>query len=156
MPKYVKRGVFIMWKKIFLSVGLIIVLIIGIELFNISRNKKKEEENNTNNIVQNKTELSSKYVRDECLNEWEDYSITVQEEIQEASKTLNDENRHYILRSKDNLIHVYYINENKEEILYKVTDISTKYLGEEDIKELEKGIDVEGLQQLNQLLEDFE
>lgn len=145
----------IMWKKIFLSVGIIIILIIGIELFNISKNKKKEEEN-VNQIVQNETEISTRYVTDECMNEWEDYSETVQEEIQEASKTLNDENRCYILRAKDGIIYVYYINENQEEVLYRVTDISTKYLGEEDVKELEKGIEVTGVQELNQLLEDFE
>lgn len=144
-----------MWKKIFLSVGLIAILIVGIELFNISKNKKNEEEN-VNNIVQNETELSSKYVTDECLNEWSDYSSRIQEELQEASKVLNDENRHYILKAKDNIINVYYINEKNEEVLYKVTDISIKYLGEEDIRELEKGIDVVGIQEVNRLLEDFE
>lgn len=144
-----------MWKKIFLSVGLIAILIVGIELFNISKNKKNEEEN-VNNIVQNETELSSKYVTDDCLNEWSDYSSRIQEELQEASKVLNDENRHYILKAKDNIINVYYINEKNEEVLYKVTDISIKYLGEEDIRELEKGIDVVGIQEVNRLLEDFE
>lgn len=144
-----------MWKKIFLSIGLVAVLIVGIQLFNISKNNKNEEEN-VNNIVQNETELSGRYVTDECLNEWSDYSSRVQEELQEASKILNDENRHYILRGNDSVINVYYINENNEEILYKVTDISIKYLGEEDIRELEKGIDVVGIQEVNKLLEDFE
>ena len=144
-----------MCKKIFLSIVLVSVLIVGIQLFNISKNKKNEEEN-VNNIVQNETELSGRYVTDECLNEWSDYSSRVQEELQEASKILNDENRHYILRGNDSVINVYYINENNEEILYKVTDISIKYLGEEDIRELEKGIDVVGIQEVNKLLEDFE
>lgn len=144
-----------MWKKIFLSVGLIAILIVGIELFNISKNRKNEEEN-INNIVENETELSSKYVTDECLNEWADYSSRIQEELQEASKELNDENRHYILKAKDNIINVYYINEKNEEVLYKVTDISIKYLGEDDIRELEKGIEVVGIQEVNRLLEDFE
>ena len=97
-----------MWKKIFLSIGLVAVLIVGIQLFNISKNKKNEEEN-VNNIVQNETELSGRYVTDECLNEWSDYSSRVQEELQEASKILNDENRHYILRGHDSVINVYYI-----------------------------------------------
>ena len=142
-----------MWKKILLSTGLIIILIAGIEIFNI---KKEEEIDNTNNIVKNETEISKIYVKDDCLNEWEDYSKTIQNEIKETSQSLNDENRHYILREKEGLINVYYINENKEEILYRVTDISTKYLGEDDIKELKVGIEVVGVQQLNQLLEDFE
>ena len=80
MPKYV-RGVFVMWKKILLSIGLIILLIVGIEIFNISNNKEKKAENT--NIVQNETEISSEYVTDDCVNEWEDYSKTVQEDIKE-------------------------------------------------------------------------
>ena len=153
MPKYV-RGVFIMWKKILMSIGLMIILIAGIEIFNISKKNKPEE---TNNIVQNETEISaSRYVKDDCINEWQDYSETVQNDIRETSGNLNDENKHYILREKDGFINIYYINENEEEILYRVTDISTSYLGEEDIKELKEGIEVKGLQNLNQLLEDFE
>lgn len=144
-----------MWKKILISIGLMIILIAGIEIFNIS--KKNTNEETSNNIVKNETELSSnKYVKDDCLNEWEDYSKTIQNEIKETSSSLNDENRHYILREKDGIINVYYINENKEEILYKVTDISTNYLGEEDVKKLREGIEVIGIQNLNQLLEDFE
>ena len=136
MPKYV-RGVFIMWKKILISIGLIIILIAGIEIFNISKRNTNEEKNN---IVENETEVSaSKYVKDDCLNEWEDYSKTVQNEIKETSSSLSDENRHYILREKDGIINVYYINENGEEILYKVTDISTNYLSEEDVKDLKEG-----------------
>ena len=45
MPKYV-RGVFIMWKKILISIGLIIILIAGIEIFNISKRNTNEEKNN--------------------------------------------------------------------------------------------------------------
>ena len=153
MPKYV-RGVFVMWKKILLSIGLIILLIVGIEIFNISNNKEKKAENT--NIVQNETEISSQYVTDDCVNEWEDYSKTVQEEIKETGQNLNDENKQYILRENDGFINVYYINEKGEEILYRVTDISAKYLGEEDVKELQEGINVVGIQELNQLLEDFE
>ena len=108
MPKYV-RGVFVMWKKILLSIGLIILLIVGIEIFNISNNKEKKAENT--NIVQNETEISSEYVTDDCVNEWEDYSKTVQEEIKETGQNLNDENKQYILRENDGFINVYYINE---------------------------------------------
>ena len=144
-----------MWKKILSSIGLIIVLIVGIEIFNVSNNKEKKAENT--NIVQNETEISSsEYVTDDCVNEWEDYSKTVQEEIKETGQNLNDENKQYILRENDGFINVYYINEKGEEILYRVTDISTKYLGEEDVKELQEGINVVGIQELNQLLEDFE
>ena len=143
-----------MWKKILLSIGLIILLIVGIEIFNVSKNKENKVENT--NIVQNETEISSEYVTDDCVNEWEDYSKTVQEEIKETGQNLNDENKHYILRENDGFINIYYLNENEEEILYKVTDISTKYLGDDDIKKLDDGIEVVGIQKVNELLEDYE
>ncbi len=144
-----------MWKKISFVIVILVLFSIGVGLF-INARKNETLEENEANLIENQTELSSKYVTDDCLNEWTDYSLTVQEELQEANQNLNDENRHYILREKDNLIHVYYINEKEEEVLYRVTEISTKYLAEEDVKELEAGIDVYGVQELNQLLEDFE
>ncbi len=144
-----------MWKKIFLSVGIIIFLVIGIEVFNYYQNKKSEEQN-SQNIVQSETELSNQYVTDDCIDEWADYAETIEKEIKETNQSLNDENRHYIVREKENVIAIYYINENQEEILYRVTDISTEYLSGEDIESLRQGIDIYGLQNLNQLIEDFE
>lgn len=144
-----------MWKKVFLSVGIIITLVIGIEMFNNYKNKTNEEQY-TENLIQNETEISSQYVTDNCINEWEDYAEIREEEIQETSEMLNDENRHYILEIKDDFLSVYYINEDDEKILYKVTDIAVEYLPEEDLKNLEQGIDVYGIQNLNLLLEDFE
>ena len=141
-----------MWKKIFLSVGLIIILVIGIELFN---NTKKQNQHQTNQ-TQNQTEISSKYVTDDCTNEWQDYATTIEKEIQVTNQPLNDENTHYIVKEDNNLVTIYYINQNQEEILYKVTDISLEYLGEQDVQSLKQGIDVYGLQNLNQLIEDFE
>lgn len=147
------RGVFIMWKKVFLSIGIIIILIVGIEIFNLSQKKESED----NNIVKNEVNiLSSEFVNDDCVNEWEDYSKTVEEEIKETSSVLNDENRHYILRAENEVVNIYYLNEDDEEILYKVTDISIKYLSDEDRAELKKGIEVVGIEKMNQLLEDFE
>lgn len=137
-----------MWKKIVLVIGLI--LIIGVILFVIWQNRDISKD-----MVNNETELSSKYIKDDCLNEWEDYAQTVQEEIQ-ASKILNEENKHYVVKERDGNICIYYINAKNEEILYKVTDISIEYLEKEDIESLKQGIDVYGLQKLNQLIEDFE
>ena len=141
-----------MWKKVLLSVSLIAVLVVGIEIFYRSENKK----NSSRNVINEEKEISSKYVTDECIDEWEDYALTVQEEIKEVNESLNDENRHYILKEKDNYVNVYYINEDKEEILYRVTEIGTGYLAKDDVEKLREGIEVIGLQNLNQLLEDFE
>ena len=144
-----------MWKKILISVILIMIMIIGMRAF-YTNNQSKKNESDVENFVNNVEEISSEYVTDECLNEWRDYSLTIQDELKEASQNLNDENRTYIVKAEDNYIKIYYLNNNNEEILYRVTDIAVQYLGENDVEELKQGIRVVGLQELNQLIEDFE
>ena len=141
-----------MWKKILISLALMIISIIGIALINDTHIEKENQEN----IVKNETNISDEYVTDECINEWKDYSLVVQEEIRQASQNLNDENKIYIVRAEDNYLKVYYLNNKNEEILYRVTDISTQYLEKEDVEKLTIGVELKGLQELNQLLEDFE
>ena len=60
------------------------------------------------------------------------------------------------INNRLNNVKVIYINEKNEEILYRVTDISLEYLSNEDVESLKQGIDVYGIQNLNQLIEDFE
>lgn len=144
-----------MWKKVLISVILIMIIIIGMRAF-YTNNQNKKNESDVENFVNNVEEVSSEYVTDECLNEWRDYSLTIQDELKEASQNLNDENRTYIVKAEDNYIKIYYLNNNNEEILYRVTDIAVQYLGENDVEELKQGIRVVGLQELNQLIEDFE
>ena len=144
-----------MWKKFLISFSIVILLLIGITAFNIYY-KKDDNKKENENIVQNEIELSSQYVTDACINEWEDYSLTVQEEIREASQNISDEDKTYIAKAEDDYIKIYYINNKNKKILYKVTDITIQYLGKEDVEKLNKGIQVKGLQELNQLLEDFE
>ena len=140
-----------MWKKVILPIIITSIILIGILIFNFVKSKNKDSEEKVKNEIN-----ISKFVTDECIDEWEDYSITIQDEINQASTTLTDENKTYILREKKGYINLYYINEKNEEILYKVTEISTQFLGEEDISKLKNGIAVRGLQSANQLLEDFE
>ena len=144
-----------MWKKVLISAILIMIMIIGMRAI-YTNNQSNKNENDVENFVSQEEEISSEYVTDECSNEWRDYSLTVQEELKEASQNLNDENKTYIVKAEDNYIKVYYINNKNEEILYRVTDISTQYLGQNDVEELKQGIKVVGLQELNQLIEDFE
>ena len=144
-----------MWKKVLISAIFIMIIIIGMSVV-YTNNQSNKNENDVENFVSQEEEISSEYVTDECSNEWRDYSLTVQEELKEASQNLNDENKTYIVKAEDNYIKVYYINNKNEEILYRVTDISIQYLGENDVEELKQGIKVVGLQELNQLIEDFE
>lgn len=142
-----------MWKKVIFAIALIIVFAIGIESFINNKNKK---ENKNVNIVKEENEISSTYVTDGCIDEWEDYAKSREEEIKETSQNFNDENKHYILRCEDNVIKVYYINEHAEEILYKTTELPIEYLSEEDQQRLKNGIDIYGIEELNKLIEDFE
>ena len=144
-----------MWKKVLISAILIMIMIIGMRAI-YTNNQSNKNENDVENFVSQEEEISSEYVTDECLNEWRDYSLTIQDELKEASQNLNDENRTYIVKAEDNYIKIYYLNNNNEEILYRVTDIAVQYLGENDVEELKQGIRVVGLQELNQLIEDFE
>lgn len=63
---------------------------------------------------------------------------------------------HYMVRDKDGKITVYEILEDGSEKEYEVTDISTEYLTETDKINMKQGVKVNGKQELNKLIEDFE
>lgn len=64
--------------------------------------------------------------------------------------------QHFILKNDNGKITVYKINENNEEEVYEKTEISVEYLTETDKIEIQNGIRVNGTEELNQLIEDFE
>lgn len=64
--------------------------------------------------------------------------------------------QHYILRDDNGKITIYLINEEEQEEIYEKTEISVDYLTETDKIEIKNGIKVNGKEELNQLLEDFE
>lgn len=64
--------------------------------------------------------------------------------------------QHFVLREDGGKITVYKINENNEEEIYEKTEISVEYLSETDKSKISEGIKVNGIEELNQLLEDFE
>ena len=63
---------------------------------------------------------------------------------------------HYILKEKDGKIVIYKIDENEQEKLYETTEIAIDYLTDEDKENIKNGIKVNGKEELNQLIEDFE
>lgn len=65
-------------------------------------------------------------------------------------------NEHYIVTIKDDYIVIYKVDEKDKRSLYEQTDISTEYLPEEDIAELTNGISIEGVEKLNELMENYE
>lgn len=64
--------------------------------------------------------------------------------------------QHFILKEDNGKITVYKINENSEEEVYEKTEISLEYLSETDKIKIKDGIKVNGIEELNLLLEDFE
>lgn len=68
----------------------------------------------------------------------------------------SDCGQHFVLRNDEGKITIYKFNENNEEVVYQKTEISVDYLTETDKLEIEKGIKVNGMEELNQVIEDFE
>lgn len=64
--------------------------------------------------------------------------------------------QHFILRNDNGKVTIYKINENNDEEVYEKTEISVDYLTEADKVEIQNGIRVNGIEELNQLVEDFE
>ncbi len=96
-----------------------------------------------------KRELQEKY-NEWNIEEFSDTNIILKKE----SKDSCDE--HFILKDKDGIVTVFKKDENGEEREYEITDISTEYLTDTDKINMKNGIEVNGIQNLNQLIEDFE
>lgn len=145
-----------MWKKIIISIVVFVFLGISIAFVvsNKERNSTKSKGENEDNPIKIQ-EISEEFVDDDCVYEWNDYEEYIKE-LEQASSMYQNEKVHYLVKSENNCITVYYVDESGNTILYKETGISINYLGEDDIKNLENGIDVYGAQDLNKLLEDFE
>ena len=63
---------------------------------------------------------------------------------------------HFIVKDVNGVVTVFKIKEDGTEEEYQITDIATEYLTDTDKLEMEKGIRVNGKQNLNQLIEDYE
>lgn len=148
-------------KKIIIWGIVFIVAVISVFIFYRIVNRKAEEislNETTQNLVEisEKSEQNEDAVTDECLDEWDDYNEYMSERIEQASNNVSEKETHYLLKDVYGYIEIYYIDENNNEYLYKKTDISTDYLTEEDRDDLQVGIEVVGIEELNKMLEDFE
>lgn len=63
---------------------------------------------------------------------------------------------HYIVKDKEGKVVIYKLLEDGTENEYEVIDISTEYITDTDKINMKNGIKVNGKQELNQLIEDFE
>ena len=96
--------------------------------------------------------------KDEFQNEYKDWDI---KEFTTEKITLYKEfegicGEHYILKDEDGKISIYKILENGKEEIYEKTDISIDYLPINDKESIQKGLEVNGREKLNELIESFE
>ncbi len=73
-----------------------------------------------------------------------------------SQKINNVCDEHYVLKLVDDSIDIYHVGASGELELYKSTDISGDYLTSTDVSNLESGIYVYGMGNLNSAIEDFE
>ena len=140
-------------KKIIISIiGLLLAFIIFSTIWNLIIKNDKSQNLNSSNLLENGTNISDQGIEDECTEEWKIYN----EEIKEVSSELGDKNTHYLIKNTDGYICIYFLDEKKREVLYKKTTISTEYLSKKDLENLNIGVEVIGLEEVNKVLEDFE
>ncbi len=94
-------------------------------------------------------ELKERYT-DWTVEKFTDTDIILSKEVEGSC------NEHYVVRDVDGTVTVFHILEDGTEEEYMITDIATEYLTDTDKIEMEKGIKINGKQNLNQLIEDYE
>ena len=96
-----------------------------------------------------KEELKDKY-SDWNIEKFTDTDIILSKDFEGSC------DEHFIVKDVDGIVTVFKIKEDGTEEEYQITDIATEYLTDTDKIEMEKGISVNGKQNLNQLIEDYE
>lgn len=121
------------------------------------RNYYKTCQHTTNEYIDIPQNLVNKSKKD-LENEYPDYEIKkyTSTEVILYKECEGECGQHFVLRNNNGKITVYKINENNDEEVYERTEISIDYLTENDKEEIENGIRVNGKEDLNQLIEDFE
>lgn len=89
------------------------------------------------------------------------YSDWTIEKFTDTDIILNKEeegscDEHFVVRDVDGMVTVFKKQEDGTETKYQETDIATEYLTDTDKINMQKGIEVNGKQELNQLIEDYE
>lgn len=64
--------------------------------------------------------------------------------------------QHYKLKIEEGKVVVYIVNNDGTESIYQKTNISSEYLTETDLLNMQDGLEIYGEEELNQIIEDFE
>lgn len=121
----------------------------------------KKYYNECGHVKENDVELPNEFINmteeeiEKLYSEWrvESFSSDSVTLSQNVDSMCDD---HYALKLGESNIEIYKIQEYDDYKLLKETNISKEYLTADDIKELESGIFVYGVEMLNSALEDFE
>ena len=63
---------------------------------------------------------------------------------------------HFKLRVEDGKVVIYLVNQDGTESIYEKTEISSEYLTETDLINMQDGLEIFGREELNKIIEDFE
>ena len=63
---------------------------------------------------------------------------------------------HFKLKIEEGKVVIYVVNNDGSESVYEKTNISSEYLTETDLINMQDGLDIYGKEELNQIIEDFE
>lgn len=96
-----------------------------------------------------KEEVQAQYPDWEVIG-FEQGKITLYKEFEDVC------GEHFKLRVEDGKVVVYIVNNDGSENLYEKTNISSEYLTETDLINMQDGLEIYGKEELNQIIEDFE
>lgn len=106
------------------------------------------------NIEEAEVNMTEQELR-ERFSDWEIQRFTANEIV--LYKELDEFcDEHYLLKENNGYIAIYKLDENDNASLLETTDISTQYLAEQDLKDIQSGIKIFTKKELNKTIEDFE
>lgn len=109
----------------------------------------KSEKVPTDIVNFNEKEFEEKY-KEYQVEEFSDKQVSIYSEVDKMCP------EHYKIGVAEGVINIYRKDENGEDELYEMTNISLEYLPQEEQLKLENGIDVLGDEELNSVLENLE
>lgn len=114
-----------------------------------------------NHLIRRKEDVTAEMVNlteDEFKSLYQDWKIQQFNSSEIVMyKEFDDEcGEHYVVKADNDLISIYRRDSNEKLNLIEETDISIKYLPQIDIDKLQKGVELNGKEELNAYIEDFE
>ena len=112
----------------------------------------------TTSIYDNLPQEFVNLTKEEIQNNYQDYDIEnfTSNKIELYQEKDGECGEHYMVKDKDGEVAIYKILEDGSQEELETTSITTEYLTETDKINIKNGIQINGKQELNQLIEDYE